>query len=127
MSEAPEISASVVEAAARAAHEVNRAYCLAIGDASQPPWEGAPEWQRASCREGVAGVIAGNGPRESHASWMRHKLEHGWTYGPDKDPGKKTHPCLVPYDELPPAQRAKDDLFVRTVGAVLRALQLIDL
>jgi hypothetical protein len=31
--------ASVSEAAARAAHEANRAYCLALGDTSQPAWD----------------------------------------------------------------------------------------
>src|SRR5438105_262770 len=43
-----ELKPEVVEACARAAHEVNRAYCLALGDASQVAWEDAPEWQRSS-------------------------------------------------------------------------------
>ena len=32
-----------IEACARAAHEANRAYCIAIGDTSQPSWDDAPE------------------------------------------------------------------------------------
>lgn len=31
---------------ARVCHEVNRAYCQALGDNSQPTWEEAPQWQR---------------------------------------------------------------------------------
>lgn len=31
---------------ARVCHEVNRAYCQALGDNSQPAWEDAPAWQR---------------------------------------------------------------------------------
>lgn len=109
-------------AAARAAHEVNRAYCLAIGDASQVSWDDAPEWQRTSAENGVRGVIAGNGPAESHAGWLKEKAETGWTYGPIKDASKKQHPCFVPYEELPPEQKKKDALFVSTVRAVLLAL-----
>lgn len=39
---------------ARVCHEVNRAYCAALGDLSQPPWADAPEWQRKSALNGVA-------------------------------------------------------------------------
>lgn len=45
-----------VDAAARAAHEVNRAYCIALGDTSQPSWDEAPEWQRESAKKGVQGA-----------------------------------------------------------------------
>lgn len=48
-----------------------------------------------------------------HESWMRDKLAAGWVYGPEKRPDATppTHPCLVPYAELPEAQRAKDAIF----------------
>lgn len=112
----------VVEAAARAAHEANRAYCIALGDTSQPSWDDAPDWQRTSCAKGVAGVVAGNTPRLSHESWMHEKQETGWVYGPVKDPAKKEHPCMVPYDALPVEQRRKDDIFVTVVRTVVAAL-----
>ena len=50
---------------------------------------------------------------------MALKLSQGWKCGPVKDPGIKEHPCLVPHDELPEEQQAKDDLFL----AVVRALR----
>lgn len=112
-----------IEACARAAHEVNRAYCLANGDNSQPAWEGAPDWQKTSAQNGVRGALSGNTPEQSHESWMREKVETGWKYGPIKDPEKKEHPCMVPYNELPPAQRAKDLLFVTTVRTMAQAFQ----
>ena len=113
-----------IEACARAAHEVNRAYCLALGDASQPPWESAPDWQRKSALVGVRGVLDGNGPAESHASWLAEKEATGWKYGPVKDPEKKEHPCFMPYADLPPEQKRKDRLFVTTVSEVAIALGL---
>jgi hypothetical protein len=113
--------AIAIEACARAAHEVNRAYCLAMGDASQVPWEEAPEWQKSSARNGVAGALSGNTPEQSHEGWLAEKAATGWRYGPVKDPEKKEHPCFVPYSELPADQRAKDDLFITTVRVVARA------
>ncbi len=109
------------EACARAAHEANRAYCLAIGDTSQPSWDDAPDWQKSSARNGVSGALAGNGPRESHESWLAEKRATGWKFGPVKDPAKKEHPCFVPYDELPAAQKSKDGIFIGVVKAVASA------
>lgn len=105
---------------ARVCHEVNRAYCQALGDNSQPAWEAAPEWQRASALTGVQ-LHTGSpdaGPQASHESWSAEKVATGWTYGPAKDPEAKQHPCLVPFDQLPREQQAKDYIF----RAVVRAL-----
>ena len=110
-----------LEACARVAHEANRAYCLAIGDTSQPSWEEAPDWQRASTFDGVRGVLGGNTPEQSHEGWLREKTKTGWKYGPVKDPEKKEHPCFVPYGELPPEQRAKDAVFVGVVRTMAQA------
>lgn len=108
------------EEIARACHEVNRAYCQALGDTSQPAWEDAPEWQRASARLGVELHVSGDhGPEASHESWMKQKLEEGWKYGPVKDPERKEHHCIVPFDQLPREQQAKDFLF-RAVVHVLK-------
>lgn len=112
----------IKELAARAAHEVNRAYCEGLGDLSQKPWAEAPEWQRHSCRCGVEGVANGNGPEQSHESWTAQKISEGWVFGPIKDPEAKTHPCLVPYADLPPQQKLKDALFVAVVTAVVEGM-----
>lgn len=108
------------EEIARVAHEVNRAYCASIGDTSQPPWERAPEWQKKSAVTGVLFHLQNPNttPSDSHVSWATEKLADGWKYGPVKDPAKKEHPCLVPFNELPIEQRAKDHLFL----AVVRSL-----
>ena len=117
-----QVMRTIITAAARAGHEANRAYCIALGDCSQRPWDETPDWHRTSLENGVRGVLAGNGPAESHACWLKEKSETGWKYGPVKDLSKKEHPCFVPYEELPPKQRQKDSIFVATVRAVLAAL-----
>jgi ryanodine receptor 2 len=35
-------------------------------------------------------------------------MDEGWTYGPERDGQAKTHPCLVPYDELPEDEKEYD-------------------
>lgn len=108
---------------AKVCHETNRAYCQAIGDNSQPPWEEAPDWQRTSAINGVEFHLnnPGSKPSHSHEEWLKEKEATGWKYGPVKDSAKKEHPCFVPYDALPEEQKAKDALFVGVVNA-LRAL-----
>lgn len=110
-----------IEATARATHETNRAWCLAHGDTSQPAWDDAPDWQKASAINGIRGVLAGNTPEQSHESWLAEKAATGWKFGAVKDPEKKEHPCFVPYAELPPEQRAKDHVFVAVARAFIEA------
>lgn len=107
--------------AARAAHEVNRAYCEGIGDDSQVTWVEAPQWQRVSCINGVRAILQNPAitPAQQHALWMAEKGADGWVYGEEKDAEAKTHPCMVPYEELPDEQKVKDSLFGAAVRAVL--------
>lgn len=113
--------ATQMERIARICHEVNRAYCQAIGDMSQPYWHDAPEWQRSSARMGVDLHTMGDfGPEASHISWMQQKLDEGWVYGPVKDAEKKEHPCMVPFADLPREQQAKDFIFRAVVHAMTR-------
>lgn len=108
-----------LETIARVCHEANRAYCEALGDHSQVPWEDAPQWQRASARMGVdLHLMADVGPEASHIAWMTQKAQDGWIYGKTKDPDAKTHPCMVPFSELPVEQQAKDFIFRAIVHAL---------
>lgn len=101
-------------------HEANRAYCAAIGDMSQVPWNNAPDWQRESATKGVEFNIANpDAPASaSHDSWLAVKEADGWKYGEVKDAEKKEHPCFVPYEELPEEQKRKDTLFKMIVEAL---------
>lgn len=112
-----------VVAIAKVAHEANRAWCQAHGDHSQPPWEAAPAWQVESAIDGVQFVLLNPGAPDSasHDNWSAHKRAEGWTYGPVKDPEARTHPCLVPFEDLPPEQQAKDRLFRAVVLALAGA------
>ena len=106
---------------ARIAHETNRTYCEILGDDSQPFWEDAPDWQRDSAMNGVEAIIHGTveRPEQSHENWLREKENDGWVYGKLKNPEQKTHPCMVPFDQLSLEQQMKDHLFFAIVMTLL--------
>lgn len=110
------------EVCARAAHEAAQLYSLALGEAASPAWEHLTDAQRVGMIAGVKHALAGGSAEDSHNLWMATRLAEGWTFGPLKDFAAKTSPCLVPYAELPEAQRRKDALFQGVVRSVAAAL-----
>jgi hypothetical protein len=112
---------------AAACHMANRAYCIALGDNSQPTWEDAPAWQRTSACNGVLAILENPSltPEQSHEGWLKQKTEEGWKYGSVKDPEKKEHPCFLPYAELPEEQKRKDYIFGDNVRSMAKALGLL--
>ena len=43
-----------------------------------------------------------------HEVWAQSRIKQGWTYGEERSDALKTHPCLVPYEELPEVEKAYD-------------------
>ena len=109
-----------IDQIARICHEVNRALCESFGDKSQRSWEEAEGWQRDSAIKGVEFRLNNPDAPQSaqHDAWSDDKIRAGWKYGPVKDADKREHPCLVPFDKLPPEQKAKDALFCAVVDTI---------
>lgn len=106
-----------VESIAAMCYRVNKAVCEAAGDHSQPTWENAPDWQKESMIDGVLSALTTMDPtpQQNHKNWVDYKLADGWVRGDVKDPVKKTHPCLVPFVDLPIEQKIKDYVFLAVV------------
>ena len=112
-----------IEAIARVCHEVNRAICATFGHDVQSHWDEAPEWQRASALAGVRFALdnPGASPSAQHEAWVQAKIADGWTFGLVKDAVARTHPCIVPYEELSADQRVKDNTFRSVVASMTLA------
>ena len=43
-----------------------------------------------------------------HEVWAETRIKQGWKYGEQRNDELKTHPCLVPYEELPEEEKEYD-------------------
>ncbi len=60
-----------------------------------------------------------------HERWANDLRLHGWTYGSGaKNPGRRTHPSLVEWSELPASEREKDLEAVKEWPALLAGVGL---
>ena len=59
--------------------------------------------------------------RNVHDVWAQGRIAEGWTWGEERDDKLKKHPCLVPYEELPDAEREYDrQTAVQTLKLILK-------
>ena len=68
-------------------------------------------------RELVEKLAANN-----HDHWATQRMDEGWTYGPERDDRRKTHPDLVSYDDLPESEKEYDRTSVVETLKVIAAL-----
>jgi hypothetical protein len=58
--------------------------------------------------------------RNAHENWARQRMADGWTFGSSRDDAKKTHSCLIPYEELPESEKVYDRATaMETIKAIL--------
>ena len=43
-----------------------------------------------------------------HEVWAETRINQGWTFGKQRNDELKTHPCLVPYEDLPESEKEYD-------------------
>lgn len=120
-----EVTPEIIEEVAKAAHEANRG----ISEGNPLSWDDSSEEIRQSAIDGVKSVINDPTitPEKSHNNWMRWRESNGWVFGEVKDEEAKTHPCMVPYNELPEDERVKDQVFVDTVKSELMKHKAADI
>lgn len=58
--------------------------------------------------------------RIEHSRWSWDKRLNGWIFGNVKDKQKKTHPGLIPYDDLSEPEKEKDRELVRLIPSLLQ-------
>lgn len=101
---------------ARVCYEANRA--LQVVQGSPYPnvgWMLTHHAQREAAIEQVKAVIEGRSAEQVHQAWMDDQIADGWTHGAEVSGLAKTHPCLVPYDDLGSDQKVRDRVFSQIV------------
>lgn len=59
--------------------------------------------------------------RNVHQVWASSRLSQGWTWGERRSDELKTHPCLVPYDELTETEKQYDrDTALGTLKLIIK-------
>lgn len=111
---------NLVVIAARTAHEANRSICSYMG-VRQPHWKDMTEDYKARTIEAVKAIQADPKltPEGHHKRWMKAMKDAGWTKGKVRCHELKQSPCLVPYADLSPMDKAKSVMFLSVVKAVL--------
>lgn len=110
------------EQIAQVCHSATRRYNVVAGFPSLPPWPALP-W--STKQAAIAGVVwVQENPKAAlcaqHETWRQCKIAEGWKYGPELDVDNQLHPCMVPYEEMPPEQHVKDALFRAIVQALTK-------
>jgi len=102
--------------------ESNRQFAESVGEklgelgAALVPLSSSHPSDQLVLRDGQLEDLA----RSEHERWMRDLTAEGWrsTDGP-KDPARKRHPLLVPWDELDEREREKDREEIRALPTLL--------
>jgi hypothetical protein len=55
---------------------------------------------------------ANRDPKVAHDLWWETYKELGWRYGPLRDPEAKTHPDMVPFEDLGAQEQIKDAVYL---------------
>lgn len=58
--------------------------------------------------------------RNVHEVWAKNRIDEGWVLGPGRNDELKTHPCLIPYEELPEIEKDYDrDTAMETLKLII--------
>lgn len=116
-------SGSLLERRAIFVYEVARLQAAAVNAPIVPePWSTRDESFRSQFLELIermCGEFRFHSAEAAHDSWVKAYEDLGWTYGPQRDPVKKTHPDMVPFAELGWEERIKDAVFL-ALGEIAR-------
>ena len=80
-------------------------------------WE-AIHFQFSEGEPGETNEVALMAPVE-HELWCREHQEDGWRLGTERDPQKKIHSNLVPWENLPPSEQEKNKKYIRGLPKLL--------
>lgn len=109
---------------ARLVHTALSEWSEINGQPPYPKWEAAPHWMHEKTIKSVKFVLDSPNltAKDMHDHWSETRLSEGWRFGLTKDPIEKTHPMLIPYEDLPEFEKRKDALVISIARAMTEGL-----
>lgn len=68
----------------------------------------APRDMSAVRLDGEMSALTEDLAKNTHEVWAAQRVAEGWRYGPQRDEGRREHPGLVPYEDLPESEKQYD-------------------
>ena len=101
---------------AKFVYEATRLVAIAANAPAIPkPWSQRESEFRAQFLDVIehqTGDRRSASPAQLHQAWVQAYREMGWVHGETRDPVKRTHPDMVPYQELGQLEQDKDAVFI---------------
>ena len=91
---------------------------LALGD-PLPHWDDTGEDQHHVWIDTVRMLLIGSTPAQVHDHWCEGMTGRGWTYGPERDQARQTHPMIRPLHELTLLEQAKEKIAQATIAMLI--------
>lgn len=114
-----------LEDIARLVVNTNADYSKALGE-QYTYWDETTTEVKNSIIRGVISALRYNPtPEQNHQNFLDDRIKDGWTYGPEKNVGLKTHPDMVPFELLPTDQKAKNFIFLSLVQSLKSKLPAV--
>ena len=58
--------------------------------------------------------------KNTHNVWAQERMVQGWRFGAERNDARKEHPSLVPYEDLPEAEKVYDrNTSIQTLKAIV--------
>ena len=114
---------------AKVIHSANRAYVDAIGGfTSNLSWEEIRESERLGLIHAITNMVKDpQTPQTSHERWCVAREADGWTKDVVYNYHRKTHPNLIPYDQLPFEEQFKDQLYMGIASIFCAGLGILEM
>ena len=101
---------------ARICHEAHVALRIGLNDsATDVHWDALPQDRKNLVINEVRLIREGKRVEEIHQAWVDWMTEREWKWDTYRNTELKMHPNLVPYEDLPPEEKAKVRQAVRIV------------
>ena len=97
---------------ARTCHEAHNQICKNNGQETIA-WEDKSEAHHKTVKNSIKKILNGiiGSPEEAHMNFKFKKRKDGWTYGENYSTRARTNPRLCDFEELPEAERQKEEMF----------------